>query len=181
MGFLVWDVVLPKTQHQPQLDRFLRAEEGDGGAAGTPWKRLLPFQLSHRQQKVLSQVAGAWGRPFSSRSPSGSMDRGWNVSQSPGKVCLQTRPWLSQPVLPPAFPSLYRGAPQAGASPAASPGPVRGSQVGLWPWLRTCGLRRLLVAPPPGDGTPDPPLLVGTAQARPSAPPLGVSDVALEC
>ena len=32
---------------------------------------------------------------------------------------------------------LYRGAPQAGASPAGSPGPVRGSQVGLRSWLRT--------------------------------------------
>ena len=39
--------------------------------------------------------------------------------------------------LPPAFPSLYRGVPQAGPSPAASPGPVRGSQVGLRPWLCT--------------------------------------------
>ena len=41
------------------------------------------------------------------------------------------------------------------------------------------GLRRLLFAPPSGEGTPDPLMLAISAQARPPAPPLGVSDVAL--
>ena len=104
---------------------------------GTPWNRLLPFQLGHGQQHVLSQVAGAGGEAFLHQEPARVHDSRWNVSQSPGKVCFQTRPWLSRPVLPPASPSLYRGTPQAGASPAASPGPVRGSQVGLRLWLYT--------------------------------------------
>lgn len=96
----------PKNQHQPQLDRFLRAEESDGGAPGTTWKTLVHFHLGHGQRQVLSQVAGAWGRPFC-RKPSGATDSGWNVSQSPAKICFQTRPWLSRPVLPPPFPSLF--------------------------------------------------------------------------
>ena len=143
-------MVLPIDPAPTSAGQASKGEEGDGGAAGTPWKRLLPFQLGHGQRQVLSQVSGAWERPFSSRNPSGATDSGWNVSQSPGKVCFQTRRWLSRPVLPPDFPSLYRGAPQAGPS-AASPGPMRGSQVGLRPWLRTVA-----------SGGFSPPRLLGT-------------------
>ena len=102
-----------------------------------------------------SRFSARWlwpvGRPFSSRNPSGSMDSRWNISQSPGKVCFQTCLWLSRPVLPTAFPSLYRGMPQARSSPVASPGPVRGSQA----LAAHHGLRWLLFTLPPGDGIPD--------------------------
>ena len=104
-----------------------------------------------------SRFSARWlwpvGKPFSSRNPSGSMDSRWNISQSPGKVCFQTCLWLSRPVLPTAFPSLYRGMPQARSSPVASPGPVRGSQA----LAAHHGLRWLLFTLPPGDGIPDPP------------------------
>ena len=35
----------------------------------TPWNRLLPFQLGHGQQHVLSQVAGAGGEAFLHQEP----------------------------------------------------------------------------------------------------------------
>ena len=129
----------------------------------------------------IRRFSARWLGPGGGRSLAGTHpDRGWNVSQSPSKFCFQTCPWLSWPVLPPAFPSLYHSVPQAGASPAASPGPVRGSQVGLQPWLHTMASGASL-CPPSWGWNPDSPMLAGTGQALPPALPLGVSNVALEC
>lgn len=107
-----------------------------------------------------------------------SMDRGWNVSQSPGKVCLQTRPGFPACSSAQLF-LLYRwrrsgGFQQLLQEQAREPGRPLGP--GCAPVASGA-----FFAPPPGDGNPDPPLLAGTAQARPFRPPLGVSDVALEC
>ena len=122
-----------------------------------PWKRLLPFQLGHGQRQVLSHVAGAWGRPFSIRNPSGATYCRWNISWSPGKVWSQARHMreteMAMVLAVSAhssssffLPLIFIGAclmavvvaGQEGAgSPVAFPGLARRSQAGLLPWLHT--------------------------------------------
>ena len=118
---------------------------------GRPGRDSFPSSMTTGSDRFSARWLGPGGGP----SPAGALPGPRTAGGTSHSHLARSASRLALGCLglPPAFPSLYRGVPQAGPSPAASPGPVRGSQVGLRPWLCTVASGsfsspRLLFAPP---------------------------------